>query len=171
VLAQEVADRRADDVLGLVEFGVERIQKVVALARVEVPGVLAVEGDGDQEVAVLALLLADPAQPAQEVGDRVQGRHPVVVEADQVGELGVAEDQRHLAPVALHEVRRIEDLGLVQTALAVTREADLQRAREHVVVGDEPLHPGLDGQRGHRVADRHLARPHAARMHAHQPLE
>ena len=59
----------------------------------------------------------------------------------------------------------------MQPALAVARQACLQRPGEHVVVGDDPLDAGLRRQRGHRVADRHLARPHAPRMHPHQPLE
>ena len=168
--AEEVAHRRADDVGTRVELGVERVQEIVAVAGVELPGVLAVEGDGDQEVAV-ALLLLDPAEPAHEVADRVLRRHPIVVEADQVAEHPVPEDHRHLAALALDPVGLVERLRRHDPAFAIPAEAALERAGEHVFVGDHPFQPGLDGERRHGFADCHLRRPETGRPASEQPLE
>ena len=169
-LVEKVGDGCADNVGAGVELGVERIQEVVPVARVELPGVLAVERDGDEELA-LALLLLDPPEAAHEVADRVLRRHPVVVEADQVAEDLVPEDHRDLATFALDPVGLVERLRRHHPALAVPRQSAVKRAGEDVLVGDDPLQPGLHRERRDALADRHLGRPHADRPPTQQPLE
>ena len=56
VLAQEVGDRGGDDVRRGLELRVEGVEEVVAVTRIELPRVLAVEGD-DGQVILVALLL------------------------------------------------------------------------------------------------------------------
>ena len=72
MLCQEVGHSRGDDVGAGLELGVERVQEVVAVARVELPRVLAVERDHGQEVAV-PLDVADPAQPPHQVARGIDG--------------------------------------------------------------------------------------------------
>ena len=167
---QEVADGGADDVFGGVQLGIEGVQEVVAVAWVELPRILAVERHDDQEVLV-ALLLVDVAQPAHEVARRVKRGHPVVVEPDQVGQDLVAEDHGDLFAFTLHSVRLVEELRREDPAGGVAAEVGLQRAGEHVLVGDEPLETSLGGEAGHALADRHLRRPHAGRAPAEEALE
>ena len=82
-LVQVARHGRGDDVLVGLQLAVKGVQEIVAVAWVKVPGVLAVERDGD-EVLIIGLLLPNPAQAGHHVGGRVQRRHPVVVETDHV---------------------------------------------------------------------------------------
>src|SRR5205807_8242188 len=129
----------------------EPVEEVGALARVEVPRVLAVQGHDDKEVAVLALLVADAPKAVHEVADRVARRHAVVVEADQVAEQAVAEHDRDGAALALHPPRLVEELRLVQAAHAIAAGVADDGAAQAGVVAAEPRDAGWHGRGGHAL--------------------
>src|SRR5450759_4416826 len=104
----------------------------MAIAWVELPRVLAVEGDHDEEVAV-ALLLANSLQATDQGARRVERGHSLVVEADRVGDLRVAKNHRHALAVPG------DLLGPVQ--VLVPRIAALHRAGENLFVADHPVQP------------------------------
>ena len=128
-------------------------------ARIEVPGILSIEGDDHQEVALLALLVADPPEAGHEVPDRVAGRHALVLETDAVAEYVVAEDRHHRGGPTLQRPGLVEQLGTGGTPFSVPVQRAVQRPAEDVLVADEPLHSGFDGQPHHVFGDRHLRRP------------
>jgi hypothetical protein len=76
------------------EQGIEVVEKVVAVVRVVFPGVLAVEDDADHRVFVGAGAVEDGFQLLHEVLCRVAAVPFGIVEADQVGQTFVAEEQR-----------------------------------------------------------------------------
>ena len=162
MLGEEVGDGSGDYVGARLELRVEGVQEVVAVARIELPRVLAVEGDHGQEVAV-ALHIADAPQPPHQVAGCVGRRHALIVESDDVGELRVAEHHRHRSAFARDSLR------LVQVIVAV--ELALDRAREDFLVADHPVKLRLFREPDHRLAHRHLGRPHALRLLAEHALE
>ena len=124
----------------------------MAIARVELPRVLAVERDHREKIAV-DLRVADPAQPSHEVACGVDRRKPLVVEADHVGELRVSKNHRDRAALASHALRLIEMLIAV--------EVPLERASQHLLVADHPFDLRFLGEADHALPHRHLRWPHA----------
>ncbi len=170
VIANEVGDRGGDDVGRGFELGVEGVEEVVPVARVELPGVLAVQGD-DRQVIPVPLLLADALQAPDQVARAVDRRHALVVEADRVRDLRVAEDHRQRSVFPFHLERPVKLVGSVDAAFAVAIEVRVERARQYLLVADHPVHVGLRRQPDHALPHRHLRRPHAGRAAPHQALE
>ena len=142
----------------------------MAVARVELPRVLAIQGD-DREVVVIVLLLADAPQARHQVSRRVGRRHALVVEADQVRERRVPEDHRHRLAFAVDAVRPVKLRRHVHPALRVAPDVRVDGAGQHLFVADHPVDAGAHRQPGHTLADRHLRRPHPTWPPADQALE
>src|SRR5262249_52792909 len=83
-------------------------------------------------------------------------------EADQVAEQAVAEDRGGGAALALDPPRRVQQLRLVEPALAVPAQVDVDRPAQDGLVGDEPVDPRLHGQVGDALPHRQLRWPEAA---------
>ena len=162
VLGEKIRHGGRDDVRARLELGVQRVQEVVPVARIELPGILAVEGD-DRQVVAIALDVPDPVQAADEIACRVDGGHALVVEADHVRKLRVAEDHRHRPALAR------DALGLVEVLVAV--EVALERARENFLIADHPVELCFLGEADHAFAHRHLGWPHAFRPATEHALE
>src|SRR5262249_59428656 len=107
---------------------------VMALARVEVPGVLAIQRDHDQEVTAVALSPPDAPKSSHEVAHRIACVHAVIVEPDQIAEQAVPEDRRHLPTPPLQAPRSVDELGALQCALVVPVEVDVDRTAKDRLV-------------------------------------
>ena len=91
---------------------------------------------------------------------------PLVVEADLVRHRMVAEDDRQLVIRLADLPGPIEQLGMADVAPAVAADLAVGRAAQDLLVGRDPLDAVLGQERDHRLADRALAGPHAARPFA-----
>src|SRR6266567_5474254 len=118
VIAEEIADGGRDDVRRRFELRVQGVEEVMAVARVELPRVLAVEGD-DREVVLVTLLLAYALQTTDQAARGVDGGHALVVEADRVRDLRVPEDHRERLALALDAERLVELVRGVDAAFVI----------------------------------------------------
>ncbi|MNS75430.1 hypothetical protein D3C72_1089520 [compost metagenome] len=143
---------------------VERAQEGLAVVGVVLPGVLAVEDDRDQPRA-LGGLGGDRLELAEQIFGPGLAGHLAVAEADVVGELAVAEQDRRAVGDL---VRLVEQVGPGHR-LALTQWR-LERSREHLLVGRDPADAGLLEERRDGLGDGALARPHAPRRTAEEAL-
>ena len=72
VLSEKVGYGRGHDIGARVELGVQGVEEVVAVARVELPRVLAVQGD-DREKLPVPLDIANPPEARDQITRRVDG--------------------------------------------------------------------------------------------------
>ena len=138
-----------------------------ATAAVEVlPGVLAVEDDGDERYAPVGTLgVATPRfdEPPDEVSGRGLGRPRRVGEADEVGECVIAEHAGDLVLPRPYTVRTVENLRLLQVTIPVARQRGTDTAREDQLVGRHPLQACIIRERNHRVRHRPFRWPEPTR--------
>jgi hypothetical protein len=132
------------------------------------PRVLAVEDDGDERI-LDAGVIADPGKPPHEVVD-AGVRVPVVVEAEEIGEPVVPEDDRDLRGAVPRAPRSIEERPVEHVPVAVAPERAAERVREDLLVrGHVPdAVPGED--RDDLLRDGPLRRPHTPWRPAEEPL-
>src|SRR5439155_10535382 len=114
---EEVRHTDGLEPLVLLQRPVEMPQEVVAVVRVLLPRVLAIEDDrGEIRTAVVRETIARALELPDHVADRVLGTHVAVHESDAVGELAVAEDRGASAEA----IRAVEERGLDERADVVT---------------------------------------------------
>src|SRR4030081_2323003 len=110
----------------------------MAVARIELPRVFAVESN-DRQVVLVALLLADALEAPNQVARAVDRRHALIVEADRVRYRRVAKDHRERFAFALHIERAVKLVGCIYATLVVAIKVRVQGARQHLLVADHPV--------------------------------
>ena len=135
-----------------------------AAVGVVLPAVLAVEDDADERRGrLLPARLADAVQLAEESRPRRSGSAALVVEADQVAQRVIAEDDAAARRPPSRPARAGRAAPGCGHGPAVAADLAVGRAPRISSSVAIQLDAVLGQQRHHRLADRPLARPHAAR--------
>ena len=152
----------ADIRVGL-DAGVEAAQEFAAVAGEIFPGILAVENQGDGERAIGGYTVADGAYAAVEVFGGSFSGHAAINEADEVGEVMVAEEADNVAFRETQAPGRVEQLGIVGNAGGVAAETSLKGAAEHALVAGKPTETEFGGDAQGGVGDGPFRGPQAGR--------
>jgi len=151
---------RADIGVSL-DAGVETAEEIAAIAGEILPGVLAVENEGNSERAIGMGALADGADAAMKVFGGGVGGHAAVNKADEVGEIVVAEQADDVAGGKAEAPGRVEALRVIGNAGGVAAETDLKGAAEDAFVAGKPAETELGGDGEGGVGDGAFRRPEA----------
>ena len=148
------------------EILVEGVEEVLAVVVVMLPGVLSVDHDGDHHWALdtefIESILHVLEAVHEVVGCGAAGRTRVL-EADEVRELNVPEEDRELrVPGVLRRVHAVEDIGVDHRPTRVSFERSvIERLAEHVLARRGPLDAFTRHDRRHFLSHRSLSRQHA----------
>ena len=155
---EEAGDGGQLQLLCRAEPPVELVEESVPVLLVEIPAVLAVQGDRDQKRRTRILTLPDGMQTGQQVGNRLLRLIVLVIEADQVGEAGIAKDDVDRPPLPLQPVRQVEEVRTLDP-VSVSADGAVEGPVEHALIARQPEQAVLLGQECDLVAQGQLGRP------------
>ncbi len=142
---------------------IDRANERHATVRVILPAVFAVQDDRYQGRRVLPARVADRVQLTDEIVGRHRPRTSLVMKPDLVRHRMVTEDDRQLVIRFTDLPGAIEQFRVTHVTSAVATNLAIGRATQDLLIGRDPLDALRRQERDHRLRDRPLTRPHAAR--------
>src|SRR5262245_52332893 len=107
--------------------------------------------------------LTDRSQPAHEIVCPSLGISTLVMEADQVAQDVVAEDDTQSGTCLFYPVRLIQAVGVADVPTGVAADKALRRPAQNLLIRADPADAMAHQKRQHGLADRAFRRPQAGR--------
>ena len=144
---------------------VKGAQKFAAVSREKLPGVLAVENNGDHGRPLPGAARGGVNAPVEVLGGR-PGGHSRIDETNQVGKLVVPEEERDRPLAAGKLVRAIKLAPVRNRSIAAALERLAERPPEHAFIRRRPFNALFGCEAEDLVRKAALAWPHAPRRAA-----